>query len=193
RDRLDNVLARRAGIAIEQRLGRDQHPRRAVAALGREIFHERFLERVQLIAGRQSRGGVDAPAGNAFGKRQAGEMRLAIDRDRARAARAVTTAVFGAEVTDAAAQKLQKVLAGLRKGCPLRSIENEYYGCLCHQPRAIRSSRRLRCTPATSRRYQVVASASVGGSSPSAATCAARAMVDASRLWPSRTRSTALA
>jgi len=45
----DLVLAR-VGVAIEQGLGRDQHPGRAEPALDAALLEELALERVQLLA-----------------------------------------------------------------------------------------------------------------------------------------------
>src|SRR4051812_5339516 len=45
-DAVDDLLPRRLRIVVEQRLGGHQHPRGAIAALGRKVFHEGGLQRM---------------------------------------------------------------------------------------------------------------------------------------------------
>ena len=52
-DRVDDVVAARVGIAVEQRLGGDDHAGRAEAALRGEAFGEGALQRMQLAGRRQ--------------------------------------------------------------------------------------------------------------------------------------------
>src|SRR5438552_1165023 len=50
-DALDHLLPRRRRVVIEQRLGGHQHAGSAIAALRREILHERGLQRMQVGPG----------------------------------------------------------------------------------------------------------------------------------------------
>src|SRR3954468_23469892 len=54
---VDDVLPRRLWVVGEQRLGRHQHPRRAVAALRGKVFHEGGLQRMQRSTGLEPVGG----------------------------------------------------------------------------------------------------------------------------------------
>src|SRR4051812_16156757 len=50
-DAVDHLLPCRLRIVVEQRLGRHQHPRRAIAALRGKVLHEGGLQRMQRGAG----------------------------------------------------------------------------------------------------------------------------------------------
>src|SRR6516225_1425767 len=85
-NRLDHISSARRGIAIEQRLRRHQHTRRAVTALGCKIVGKSALERVEIGAVLQSVKRLDGASGYCLGKRQAGKMQLAVDQHAAGAA-----------------------------------------------------------------------------------------------------------
>src|SRR5690606_21462147 len=144
---------------------------RAVAALGGEAVHEGALQRMEIGAGGEAGGGGDRSALDGLGEGQARELRLAVDEDRAGAAGALSAAELRGEVPDATAQHVEKVLTLLDEDRLLGAVEAELEGLLRH--RHLRSSRRRRWTPTTSRRYQPEARLSVGGSKPSAAARAA--------------------
>ena len=94
---LANLLARGLRIALEQGRGREQHPRRAVAALGRAAVGERRLQWMKPRAVRHpfDRLDVDVPSHASPSIRQE-RMRLAVQEDGAGAALAELAAMFGA-------------------------------------------------------------------------------------------------
>ena len=71
RNRLDDFVACRARIVVQQRTRRYQHSGRAVAALGGEMLHEGGLQRIQR-SGRQTAGGAHRLAFDGFSQHQAG-------------------------------------------------------------------------------------------------------------------------
>src|SRR3970040_1716813 len=93
-ERLADFLARWIGVVIEQRFGRDEDARRAIAALGRAQFGERGLERVECPPLGQALDRQNLAALNFDGQGEAGEHRLAVHEHRARAALAQLTAVL---------------------------------------------------------------------------------------------------
>ena len=76
----------------------DQHQKsgRAKAALQAVVFHERPLQRMKLVAVRQSFDGADFLPSRLHREHQAGANRLAFDEHRAGAADAVLAADMGA-------------------------------------------------------------------------------------------------
>src|SRR5262245_11768781 len=56
---IDDVLAARVGIVVEQRLRSHQHAGSAIAALRREMLHEGSLQRVEIGTLSQARGSFD--------------------------------------------------------------------------------------------------------------------------------------
>ncbi len=101
-DRLDHLLARGVGVAVEQRLGGEQHAGRAVAALGGEVLHERLLQRVQAGAFGKAGDSGDLGALHRLGQRNAGELRPAVDQHGAGAAGALAAAIFRGHVAEPA-------------------------------------------------------------------------------------------
>ena len=92
-DRLADLLLGRPRVGVEQRLRRDQHARRAVAALQRVRLAEAVLQHAQRAVGlRQALDRGDAVAVRLHREHQAGAHRLAVEHDRARAADAVLAA-----------------------------------------------------------------------------------------------------
>ena len=113
RDRLDDLGAGRRGIAVEQRLRRHQHARRAVAALGRELLHEGALQRMQVGPVLHPVERLDRAAVHGFRQRQAGEMQFAVDQHAAGAATALAAAEFRRHVADQFAQRDQQIDAAV--------------------------------------------------------------------------------
>src|ERR1700722_278132 len=58
-NRLDHLDPAWRGVAIEERFRGHQHARRAISALGREMLHERRLQRMKLRAGLEAVCGRD--------------------------------------------------------------------------------------------------------------------------------------
>src|SRR5690606_36561313 len=184
---------RGVGVAVEQRFGRHQHSRRAIAALGGKAVHEGLLQRVKVGAAGKAGGGGDLAALDGFGEGEARQMRRAVDQHGAGAAGTLATAVFRSEVPYPAAQNVEQVLAVLDEERLLGAVKAELERLAGHGHLRSAARSRPRWTPTTSRRYQAEASASVRGSIPSQARRAASAIVAASRLRPSSARSAAVA
>jgi hypothetical protein len=91
-----DFLARRIGVAIEQRFGGDQNAGRAVSALRSPQIGESVLKRMQRTSRRQPLDGRHRPTIAFRSERQAGEHGLAVEQDRTGAAFAELTPVFGA-------------------------------------------------------------------------------------------------
>src|SRR4051812_17378484 len=53
RDRFFDLRVARAALLAQQAVGRHEHPRRAIAALDRVLFPERFLQRMEPLVARQ--------------------------------------------------------------------------------------------------------------------------------------------
>ena len=120
-------------IAVEQRLGRHQHARRAIAALRREILHEGALQRMQVRAVFQSveRSRRERPA-DGLGERQAGEMKLAVDQHGAGAAAALAAAELRRHVADQLAQRHEQIDAAIDENRDVAAVVAELQGCLGH-------------------------------------------------------------
>ena len=100
-ERLADLVARRVGVLVEQRLRRDQEARRAVAALRGAEVGEGLLQRMQAAVGHQAFDGLDLAAVALDAEDQAREHRLAVEQHGAGAALAELAAVLGAaEVRD---------------------------------------------------------------------------------------------
>ena len=82
------------GMRVEERLRREQHPRRAVAALRRALFGERGLQRMQLRALREPFDRRHVRQADLLRQHEAGEHLPAVDEDGARAALAELAAVL---------------------------------------------------------------------------------------------------
>ena len=100
-ERLADVVIARMRIAAQQADRRHDESRRAIAALRAELFVEAALHcgKPSVVAERFH--GVDAPARDARGERQAGEPRLVVDQHRAGAALAAVASRFCAGQADA--------------------------------------------------------------------------------------------
>src|SRR5258706_4306183 len=120
-------------------------------------------------------------------------MRLAVDQHGAGAAAALAATEFGRVVADAVAQRREQAGAAFDEDRDLAVVVFELQSSLGHDsylPQASwPSSKRRRCTPTTSRRYQALAMASVAGEVPSAAAAIAAAIPDSSSIRPSSARS----
>ena len=120
-------------IAIEQGLCRHQHARRAVAALRCEVFHERSLQRVQIWSVLDAVAACPPSAFHALGQRQAREMRLAVDRDRARAASSLAAAEFRGHVADEVAQGGKQIDASIDEDGDVAAVMAKLQGGLGHE------------------------------------------------------------
>src|SRR5437868_8609850 len=123
--RVNDVRARGVGVTIEQRLGGENHARRAEAALGGEAFHEGPLQGMQHTPGGKAFERHDRLSGAALGERQTREARLAIDDHGAGAARALVAAGLRAVETKLPAQHRQQSRPAVDEFLLLLSVENE--------------------------------------------------------------------
>src|SRR5689334_1626299 len=95
RDRFLDTLARRLRLVREQRLGGEQDPGRAIAALCGAEIGEGGLQRMQLRPARQALHRLDRAPGAFERQHETRELRLAVDQHGAGAALAELAAVLG--------------------------------------------------------------------------------------------------
>ncbi len=113
-DRLDDLGARRSGIAREQRVRGQDHRRRAVAALHAVRLAERILHGRELARpGRHALDGGDGVAVGLHREHQAGAHRRAVDQHGAGAAHAVLAAGMRAGEPQPLAQAIEQARARL--------------------------------------------------------------------------------
>jgi hypothetical protein len=137
---------------VEQRLGGEQHPRCAVAALRRAEIGERRLQRVQVRAVGHAFDGVDFGAFGLEAEHQARQHRLAVDQDGAGAALAELATVFGAGEPEVFAQYLEQSLVGREAGFHRVAVHGELDVCFrgCWHGCPISHCRRASATNRTS-------------------------------------------
>ena len=107
-ERVDDLGARRLGVAVEQRLGGHDDAGQAVAALAGLLVEEGLLQRMQLVRRAEPLDGGHAAAGDRAGLARAGEDRLAVDQHHAGAALLQPAAVARAHQAEMVAQGLQQ-------------------------------------------------------------------------------------
>src|SRR5439155_16401013 len=100
----------RIGVAIEQRLGRDEEARRAEAALQRRVLEELLLQRVQLLALSQALDRLDRLALGLGAEHQARADEPPVDDDAAGAAIARAAAFLAAGEMQVVAQHVEQRL-----------------------------------------------------------------------------------
>jgi len=88
--------------------GEHQESGRAEAALQPMMVHERLLQRVQIVAVRQTLDRADFPTVRLHGEHQAGAHRLVVDDDCAGAANAVLAADMGAGLPAVIADRIDQ-------------------------------------------------------------------------------------
>ena len=121
--RIADLVVRRVGILIEQRLGAHHHARDAEAALdGSGLAVGVGVELLFLV--RQTLDGDDVLSRQRIGKRRAGADGLAVNDDRAGAAGALRTTVLHARQVQRIAQIAQKPLVFLDRN--FRSVYKKY-------------------------------------------------------------------
>jgi RimJ/RimL family protein N-acetyltransferase len=108
-----HVVLARVGISPQERLRRDQHPRRAEAALDAALVEERGLERMQLAALGKSLDGGDLAAVGLEGEVGARVHRAAVDQHHAGPALGVVAALLGARQPELAPQDGEERPAGV--------------------------------------------------------------------------------
>ena len=109
-DRVD--IGRR--LAVEQRLGREHHPRNADPALHPALVDERVLQRVHPAFVEQAFDGLDGRAVGLVGHHQAGVDGLPVDDHRAGAALALAAPFLRAGEPKVLAQHVEEALVGPR-------------------------------------------------------------------------------
>src|ERR1700688_3133154 len=125
-------------------------------------------------------------------------MRVAIDQHRTGAASALAATELGSYIADEFAQGDEQINAAIDEDRGVAAVVTKLQRGLGHGFFLAPSycwpvSRRRRCTPTTSRRYQALASESSTGEVPSVTAATAAAMLAASSVRPSSARSAALA
>src|SRR5437764_2188597 len=125
RERLGDLAPRRARIAIEEPLRRDQHPGRAIAALRGAMVGETLLQRVELGTLAQALDGGRASSGALHGGDQAGENQLAIEDHGAGPAFTELAAVLGARQAEVFPQHLEERLVGLDDEITRLAVDGE--------------------------------------------------------------------
>ena len=131
-DRLDNVGAVRVGIAVEQRLGGDDHARRAEAALRREPLRERCLQRMHRTVPGDAFKRYDVPAFDALGGHETGERQLAVDGHGAGAAGALLAADLRRQEAEFVPQEVGEDGSGFDELGLLRAVDRQGEGDACH-------------------------------------------------------------
>jgi hypothetical protein len=107
-ERLADFRFGRIGIALQQRVARHHHSRRAVAALKSVMFDEGFLNRAQLAVLGEAFDGRDFPAVRLHREMEAGFNDFAVEQNRAGAAFAHDAADVRASEADIFAQKMRE-------------------------------------------------------------------------------------
>src|SRR5690606_24354208 len=177
------------GVAIEQRLGRDQHPRRADAALERRMLEEFLLQRMELGAFRHALDRLDRLAVHLGAEDEAGAHQAAVDRHAARAAIAARAALLGAGEVELVAQHVEQRLLRLAQVFDGIAVDRRRHVVLGHQftflarSSAICAARRA-STPATLMRYSRVPRLSSMGRQAALAAAASRPSAASSTLVP---------
>src|SRR5260370_29719029 len=125
-------------------------------------------------------------------------MRIAVDQHRTGAASALAATELGSHIADELAQGGKQINAAIDEDRSVATIVTKLQGGLGHRFCLALAycwpvSRRRRCTPTTSRRYQALASESSTGEVPSVTAATAAAILAASSARPSIARSAALA
>ena len=105
---MENLLAVRVGIAIEQRLGRHDHARRTETTLDRAFVDEGLLDRVENPSLSQALDGHHFPAVGFVGEHETGADRLVVEQDSTGAALTFAAAILGASKADLVADDLEQ-------------------------------------------------------------------------------------
>src|SRR6266849_2305717 len=179
----------RIGAAVEQRLGGDQDPRRADAALRSIEFEETALQRMQFIALRHALDGFDLLAVGFDREDQARTDHGSVDHDGARAAIAGAAAFLGAGQHQFVAENVKERLLRLAQILVFVAIHGRgdvvfpaHEFCLARS--SANEAARFANTPATLMRYSLVPRLSSIGRHAAAAACARRSSAGASRREP---------
>src|SRR5262249_19925004 len=179
----------RIGIAVEQRFGGDQDPRRADAALRSVELEETALQRVQFVALRHPLDGLDLFAVGLDRKHQARTDHGAVDHDGAGAAIAGAASFLGAGQHQLVTESIEERLLRLAQIFVFVAVHRHgdvvfpAHG-FCLARFNANAAARLASTPATLTRYSLVPRlSSMGRQAPSAAR-ARRSSAGASRRAP---------
>src|SRR5262249_30642367 len=151
----------RIGVALEERLRRDEHARRADAALQGGVLQEFLLQRMELVAVRHALDRLYRLPAHLGAERQARAHEAPVDRDAAGAAVAGGAAFLGAGEMQLVAQDLEQRLVSLAEKLHGIAVQCHRYVNLGHQfflrarSSAISAARRA-ITPQTLIRYSFV-------------------------------------
>src|SRR2546428_11089399 len=112
RERLSNLVAARARVALEEGEHGQQHPRGAEPALDGAVRDERLLERMEPAFALEAADGADRSPAHRGRQHEAARHRPAVEQHRARAADAFAAALLDVEDPERVAQHLEQRLAG---------------------------------------------------------------------------------
>src|SRR2546428_2796378 len=112
RERLSNLVAARARVALEEGQRSQQHPRGAEPALDGAVPDERLLERVEPAFALEAADGADRSPAHRGRQHEAARHRPAVEQHRARAADALAAALLDVEDPERVTQHLEQRLAG---------------------------------------------------------------------------------
>src|SRR5512142_284064 len=180
--RVSDLVTRWVRRAIDQRLGRHQRARGAVAALQGTVLHECFLKRMQITVPRQPFDGGDFASLRLDREHETRGCGFAVDLHRARAAVAGGAAAFGACQFQILAKRGQQRRVGLERedaGLPVDAQVDEelaaHVALLAAARAAARSNARTANTAMISRRNSTEPRMSLIGRAAATQTRAARA------------------
>src|SRR2546428_5615864 len=151
-------------LALEEGQRRQQHARRAEAALHGAVAHERLLQRMQATVALQPAQRDDGAASQPRGQDEARGHRPPVEQHRADAAHALVAALLDVEDAQRVAQQLEQRLVRAHLDLSRAPVEDEARDHVRPSARATaRASARRHSTPATWRRYAPETKASDGG------------------------------
>ena len=116
-------MFRRLGLLIQKRLGRDDEPGRADAALQRRVFEKLLLQWMQPFGRRHPFNRGHATPLNLHAQHQAGIHQLAVEQDIAGSAVAVVTAFLAAGQPQLVAQDVEQALPRLTQKVDAAAVD----------------------------------------------------------------------
>src|SRR5262245_6671598 len=182
----------RLEIPLEQRLGRDEHARRADAALERGVLEELLLERMEPLPAGHALDRLDPPTPDLAAQHEAGADEPAVQRDAAGAAVARGTALLAPGQAERVAEDVEERFLRLAEELDVVSIHRRFDVVLGHQwllarSSAIRAARRV-STPATWVRNSTVPRLSSIGRHAARAAASSRCCAASSSVLPMMAR-----
>src|SRR5262249_4546163 len=130
----------RVGLALEERLGGHDEPRRADAALERGVLEEHLLDRVERLAPGRALDGVDPPPGDLTAPHEARADEPPVEHHAARPAIPRRAAFLAAGQVERVAQDVEERLFRLAEVLHLVPVHRRRHVMLGHQFPLARSS-----------------------------------------------------